>query len=135
MTEGVEKCILDGSHNRPTLATMWCDRSDFRRRQGYVDVEAEIIAIKRRVEALEAALGTGGEEPSVGVAEVLAELADVRIELGHECAAVGDELIDLRRQIHEHVETARDRAQQRLDILHCEMFDLGIRLDRLLEEA
>ncbi|MFC4115825.1 hypothetical protein [Nonomuraea zeae] len=128
-----------------------------------MDVEAEILDLQLRVGILEASIrpegtasgdfrgrGQHGNLPadrcahreaiqsdllttSISVAEARAEVADVRMEMSQDFAALGLEISGLRRQTNENFASARHEMMQKLDSLRCEMIELGLRLDRLLE--
>ncbi|MFI9596986.1 hypothetical protein [Nonomuraea sp. NPDC052265] len=100
-----------------------------------MDVEAEILDIKLRVQALEATLCAEADcsEAVLGIAELRADLADTRSEAGHHVTALTDELLGLHGQSDEHFQAVRSKIRRRLDLLRCETLDLAIRLDRLLE--
>ncbi|KAB8188724.1 hypothetical protein FH608_042310 [Nonomuraea phyllanthi] len=121
-----------------------------------MDVEAEILELRRRVEALETIVrsGLGPRQPgavpaqagprprdvpvhvsetSIGLAELKAEVADVRTEVSQDFEALIVELAGLRAQTNENVRSAQSEILGKLDSLRCEMIDLALRLDRLLE--
>jgi hypothetical protein len=105
-----------------------------------VDVEAEIRDLKLRMERLEAHVRSG--EPSIvtsmqaditaGVMEIRADVVDLRTEMGQEFGALGIEISGIRSQSMDQYATARVEMLQRFDTLRCEMMELGLRLDRLL---
>ncbi|MER6577232.1 hypothetical protein [Nonomuraea sp. NPDC001023] len=101
-----------------------------------MDVEAEILDIRLRVQALEATLCAEADcsEAVLGIAEMRADLAETRSESGHDVTALTDELLGLRGQSDEHFQAIRSKIRRRLDLLRCETLDLAIRLDRLLEQ-
>ncbi|WP_156326091.1 hypothetical protein [Nonomuraea sp. SBT364] len=68
------------------------------------------------------------------VTQVRAEVAAVRGEVDQEFAALGVELTGARLQVGEHFRTARSEMREKYDLLRCEMIELGIRLDRLLDQ-
>ncbi|MFG1703754.1 hypothetical protein ACFLIM_11215 [Nonomuraea sp. M3C6] len=127
-----------------------------------MDVEAEILDLKLRLEALEATARSGGAASgdvgarrrhpnipaasctrmegiqtditatSIAVAEVKAEIADLQSEMTQDIDALSVELAGLRRHTNEHFTSARSEMVQKFDSLRCEMIELGLRLDRLL---
>jgi hypothetical protein len=127
-----------------------------------VNVEAEILDLKLRVEALEAALrSSGGPDPrprhndivpaqtgpyrselpalvaqvSIGVAELKAEIADVRTEVGQDFEALIVEVAGVRVQLSENYKAVQADLLGKIDSLRCDMIDLGLRLDRLTEKG
>ncbi|NUR89064.1 MAG: hypothetical protein HOY71_33695 [Nonomuraea sp.] len=98
-----------------------------------MDVEAEILDIKLRIQALEATLSPEGVVMRSDKAEITADIADIRTEVSQNIAALGDELAGLRGQTDEHLEMVRSSIGRRLDLLLCETLDLATRIDRLLE--
>jgi hypothetical protein len=128
-----------------------------------VDVEAEILDLQLRVGILEASISSEGSTSgdcrardrhtnlptdrcahreaiqsdlmatSIAVAEARAEIADVQVEMSQDFAALGLEIAGLRRQTNENFASAQAKMLQKLDSLRCEMIELGLRLDRLLE--
>lgn len=126
-------------------------------RQEYVDIEAEIRALKLRIDAFEAIVRSGDADSDdyshahlrtgrrtrakgskitsadIAVAEMRAEIADVQLEISQDFAALGDELTGLRRQTNDQFISARAEILGVFDSLRHDMVDLGRRLDRLLE--
>ncbi|MFI6927485.1 hypothetical protein ACIBIZ_46665 [Nonomuraea spiralis] len=100
-----------------------------------MDVEAEILDIKLRIQALEATLCGGADcsEAALGIAEARADVAEFRTAVSQGVTALTDELLGLGGESDEHVDAVRSRISRRLDLLRCETLDLAIRLDRLLE--
>ncbi|MEV1177209.1 hypothetical protein [Nonomuraea sp. NPDC049784] len=122
-----------------------------------MDVEAAIRELKQRLAALEAMMcsddttsghdnvlygrfPTKGRTPGKGVttlevaiAEVRADVADLRIGLSQDFAVLRDELAGLRRQTDEQFASARSKMLRQCEALRCDMIDLAVRLDRLLD--
>ncbi|MFI7134903.1 hypothetical protein ACIBQ1_55215 [Nonomuraea sp. NPDC050153] len=125
-----------------------------------MNVEAEILDLKLRVEALEATLRSDGSldrrprhndivpaqsgphrrdlpphvtQASIDAAELRAEIADVRTEVSQDFEALIVEVAGLRLQMNQNFKTVRSDLLGKIDSLRCEMIDLGLRLDRLLE--
>ncbi|MEU6788699.1 hypothetical protein ABZ912_56750 [Nonomuraea angiospora] len=119
-----------------------------------MNVEAEILDLKLRVEALEAALRSSprhddiipaqagpyrSELPalvaqvSIGVAELRAEMADIRTEVSQDFEALIVEVAGVRVQMTENYKAIHSDLLGKIDSLRCEMIDLGLRLDRLTE--
>ncbi|MFF4619228.1 hypothetical protein [Nonomuraea jabiensis] len=121
-----------------------------------MNVEAEILDLKLRVEALEAGLRSNVSprhddivpaqagpyrfelpalvaQVSIGVTEIRAELADVRTELSQDLEALLVEVAGLRVQTNEHFNVIQSDLLGKIDSLRCDMIDLGLRLDRLAE--
>ncbi|WP_433437020.1 hypothetical protein [Nonomuraea sp. CA-141351] len=116
-----------------------------------MNVEAEILDLKRRVEALETILRSGSDpgrsdlvpaqtgpympdsETSIGLAELKAEIADVRTETSQDFEALIVEIAGFRAQTNEHFKSTQSEIMEKFDSLRCEMIDLALRLDRLLE--
>ncbi|WP_431932550.1 hypothetical protein [Nonomuraea jabiensis] len=121
-----------------------------------MNVEAEILDLKVRVGALEVALRSNViprhddlvpaqigpyrfdlpalvAQVSIGVAEIRAELADVRTELSQDLEALLVEVTGVRAQTNEHFDTIQSDLLAVIDSLRCDMIDLGLRLDRLTE--
>ncbi|MFB9622972.1 hypothetical protein [Nonomuraea helvata] len=83
--------------------------------------------------AQESTLGEGATTLEVAIAEVRADVADLHIGLNQDFAALRDELAGLRRQTDEQFASARSKMLRRCEALRCDMIDLAVRLDRLLE--
>ncbi|MEQ4714769.1 hypothetical protein [Nonomuraea sp. B19D2] len=121
-----------------------------------MNVEAEILDLKRRVEALETIVRSGpGQRPhhaipaqsgphrpglpvhvcerSIGLAELKAEIADVRTEASQDFEALIVEIAGFRAQTNENFKSTQSEIMEKFDSLRCEMIDLALRLDRLLE--
>ncbi|MEV4581972.1 hypothetical protein AB0K16_52940 [Nonomuraea jabiensis] len=121
-----------------------------------MNVEAEILDLKVRVEALEAILRsnvgpryddlvpaqTGPyrfelpalvAQMSIGVAEIRAEIADVRTEVRQDLEALLVEVAGVRVQTNEHFNVIQSDLLGMIDSLRCDMIDLGLRIDRLTE--
>jgi hypothetical protein len=125
-----------------------------------VNVEAEILDLKLRVEALEATLRSSGSldrrprhndmvpaqpgpyrsdlpalvaQVSINVSEVRAEVADVRTEVSQDFEALIVEVAGLRVQMNQSFKAVHSDLLGKIDSLRCEMIDLGLRLDRLME--
>ncbi|WP_431911357.1 hypothetical protein [Nonomuraea jabiensis] len=121
-----------------------------------MDIEAEIRALKLRIDRFEAILrstyadsddnshahlrtgrrtrakGSKITAAEIAVAEVRAEIADVQMEIAQDFAALGDELTGLRRQTNDQFISARAEILGVFDSLRHDMVDLGRRIDRLL---
>ncbi|MEW1844944.1 hypothetical protein AB0392_43965 [Nonomuraea angiospora] len=123
-----------------------------------MNVEAEILDLKLRVETLEAALRSNrsprhddivpaqagpyrSELPalvaqvSIGVSELRAEIADVRTEVGQDFEALIVEVAGVRVQLSENYKAVQADLLGKIDSLRCDMIDLGLRLDRLMESG
>ncbi|MET9248150.1 hypothetical protein [Nonomuraea sp. NPDC003709] len=119
-----------------------------------MNVEAEILDLKLRVEALEAALRSNARyddiipaqagpyrselpalvaQVSIGVAELRAEMADIRTEVSQDFEALIVEVAGVRVQMTENYKAIHSDLLGKIDSLRCEMIDLGLRLDRLTE--
>ncbi|NRQ36733.1 hypothetical protein HII36_33585 [Nonomuraea sp. NN258] len=124
-----------------------------------MDVEAEILQLKLRTADLETATRCGGGDEhgqrcphgailaeislrlhslqadltatAIGIIEARADVADIKIDLDRDLAALGIEHAGLRAQLHENAKAARSDLAKRFDSLRCEMIELGLRLDRL----
>ncbi|MBB5784917.1 hypothetical protein AB0K16_13545 [Nonomuraea jabiensis] len=122
-----------------------------------MDIEAEIRALKLRIDAFEAILrssyadsddnshahlrtgrrrtrakGSKITAAEIAVAEMRAEIADAQMEIAQDFAALGDELTGLRRQTNDQFISARAEILGVFDSLRHDMVDLGRRIDRLL---
>jgi hypothetical protein len=93
-----------------------------------VDVEAEILDLKLRMDGLEATVRSYGAVPDGRISE------GRRSDLDQEFAALGIELAGARMQTNAHFRIARSEMLERFEVLRCEMIALGLRLDRLLEK-
>ena len=104
-------------------------RGSFRlgRRWGYVDVEAEILGLKLRMDEVEATVRARSEVSG-------SQNGGRRTDLDQEFAALGIELAGARMQTNAHFRIARSEMLERFEVLRCEMIALGLRLDRLLEK-
>ncbi|MGN9838095.1 hypothetical protein ACTMTI_08225 [Nonomuraea sp. H19] len=71
----------------------------------------------------------------VAVAEVRADIADIQTAMSHDFTALGIGLAGLHWQTNEQVKSTRSEIITKLDSLQCEMLDLGLRIDRLLEKG
>ncbi|MET7327847.1 hypothetical protein [Nonomuraea sp. NPDC005650] len=122
-----------------------------------MDIEAEIRALKLRIDAFEAIMRTGDADSDdyrharvrtgrrtrvkgskitsaeIAVAEMRAEIAGAQLEISQDFAALGDELTGLRRQTNDQFISARAEILGVFDSLRSDMVDLGRRLDQLLE--
>ncbi|SDI88660.1 hypothetical protein [Nonomuraea jiangxiensis] len=129
-----------------------------------MDVEAEILELKLRLEALETTARSGGPvsgdvEPqrrhpntpavrhtgiegiqpditttSIAVTEVKADIAQLHTEMTQDIAALNVEVTGLRWHLYQLLTVTRSEMEQKFDSLRCEMIELGLRLDRLLEK-
>ncbi|MEO3875307.1 hypothetical protein ABGB18_41535 [Nonomuraea sp. B12E4] len=129
-----------------------------------MDVEAEILDLKLRMEALEATArsgeaGSGDVESqrrhsnipaarntgpeciqtditarSIAVTEVKAHIAKFQTEMSQDIAALNVEVTGLRWHAYDLLTATRSDIEQKFDSLRCEMIELGLRLDRLLEK-
>jgi hypothetical protein len=93
-----------------------------------VDVEAEILDLKLRINGLEARARSRGAVPDGKVSE------GRRFDLTKEFAALGMELAGARMQTNAHFRITRSEMLERFEVLRREMIALGLRLDRLLEK-
>ncbi|MEV4016687.1 hypothetical protein AB0J35_39935 [Nonomuraea angiospora] len=127
-----------------------------------MNVEAEILDLKLRVESLEAALRSNGgpdsrprpndivpaqagsyrselpalvAQVSIGVSQLRAEIADVRTEVGQDFEALIVEIAGVRVQLSENHQAVQADLLGKIDSLRCDMIDLGLRLDRLTEKG
>ncbi|MEW9547869.1 hypothetical protein [Nonomuraea sp. NPDC050783] len=100
-----------------------------------MDVQTEILGLKLRVEALEAQMLSGSDRATTAsiVIALRTDIAELRADVAEDLAAWGDELAGVRRQLDDSVKAFRSDLARVLDLLRCEMIDLGIRFDRLLE--
>ncbi|MFI6742024.1 hypothetical protein ACIBI9_54745 [Nonomuraea sp. NPDC050451] len=125
-----------------------------------MNVESEILDLKLRVETLEAALRSSGgldrrprhndivptqpgpyrpelpalvTQMSLNVSELRAEIADVRTEVSQDFEALIVEVAGLRVQMNQNHKAVQSDLLGKIDSLRCEMIDLGLRLDRLME--
>ncbi|MEV0228104.1 hypothetical protein [Nonomuraea sp. NPDC050786] len=125
-----------------------------------MNVEAEILDLKRRVAALETFVRSGRDpgrrshhsglvpaqtgpnrpvppvpvpETAIRLAELKAEIAGVRTEVGQDFEALIVEIAGFRAQTNEHFKSTQFEIMEKFDSLRCEMIDLALRLDRLLE--
>ncbi|MEU4230810.1 hypothetical protein AB0F17_41520 [Nonomuraea sp. NPDC026600] len=62
------------------------------------------------------------------------EMAGLQTAISQDFAVLGDEVAGLRRHAHEHLSSAQSLMLRRFDSLQCSVIDLGLRLDRLLDE-
>ncbi|SDJ80710.1 hypothetical protein [Nonomuraea jiangxiensis] len=139
-----------------------------------VDVRAEILDLKLRVETLEATMRLGEaasreergrEEGLLGeindrtkhlqseIAAIRAGMATSRVEVAEQFAAVETEVAAIRREVNtrlagteaddtwirteiaDQFASVRSEIEQEFGSVRSEMTDLGIKLDRLLQES
>ncbi|MED7926525.1 hypothetical protein SMD20_19875 [Nonomuraea sp. LP-02] len=102
-----------------------------------MDVQTEILGLKLRVEALEACMIADTDRTAtVSIITALrTDIAELRADVAEDFAAWGDEVAGVRCQLNDYLKTSHSDLVRALDSLRCEMIDLGIRLDRLLENG
>ncbi|MFF4622054.1 hypothetical protein [Nonomuraea jabiensis] len=68
-----------------------------------MNIEAQILTLIRLLQALDASARPEDDSLTlIGIALVLAQLADIRAEMRQDLAALGDELAGHRRHMNDH---------------------------------
>ncbi|MCK2219786.1 hypothetical protein MF672_039220 [Actinomadura sp. ATCC 31491] len=101
-----------------------------------MDVQTEILDLKLRVEALEAKMVSALDRTATLslITALRTDLAELRADIAEDFKAWGDELAGVRRHFNDSFKASRSDLVRALDTIRCEMIDLGIRLDRLVEK-
>ncbi|WP_113705619.1 hypothetical protein [Nonomuraea lactucae] len=101
-----------------------------------MNIEAEILELKLRMEALQALACPGGVLKTTVLAFVamIAEVRDARSEITQDLAALGIEIEGLRRQTNEHIISAQREMPAWYEALQDDLNELRHRLDRVLGE-
>ncbi|MFI9841052.1 hypothetical protein ACIHFD_28755 [Nonomuraea sp. NPDC051941] len=80
-----------------------------------MNIEAQILNLITRIRALEESMQPGDDSSkTIGIALVLADLADIRAEMRQDLAALGDELAGLRRHMNDCFAAIRSELLHRL---------------------
>ncbi|MBE1588861.1 hypothetical protein ACFPOI_55695 [Nonomuraea angiospora] len=101
-----------------------------------MNVEAEILGLKLRMQALEAQPCPGPVITAIAIAVALvtAEVTDARAEITQDLAAMGIEIEGLRRQTNQHITSAQRDTPAWYDALQHDLNELRLRIDHLLEK-
>ncbi len=84
-----------------------------------MNIEAQILTFIKCLQALDAGTRPEGDRfTMIGIALVLAELADIRAELRQDLAALGDELAGHRRHTNDHLAAIQSELLHRLGRCH-----------------
>ncbi|MBE1591833.1 hypothetical protein ACFPOI_14900 [Nonomuraea angiospora] len=80
-----------------------------------MNIEAQILTLITRIRALEESMQPGDDSSkTISIAQVLAELTDIRAEMRQDLAALGDELAGLRRHMNDRFATIQSELLHRL---------------------
>ncbi|MEV0384279.1 hypothetical protein [Nonomuraea sp. NPDC050643] len=103
-----------------------------------MDLEAEILDLKRRMEELEASRcspeGDGGLA-SIGVIEMKSLITDAQGALTEDLSALNAEIGGLRWDINKVLKSGNMQTLDQLDALRIDVIHLGLKLDQLLEKG
>ncbi|WP_146103476.1 hypothetical protein [Nonomuraea solani] len=101
----------------------------------FVDLEAEILDLKRRMQAFEADTYSKDDALTpIGATEAKTLIADVQTGITDDLGALGVEIAGLRYQTSEYFKTAHMQMMERLDALRSDMLHLELRFDQLLKD-
>ncbi|MFC4013046.1 hypothetical protein ACFOY2_37875 [Nonomuraea purpurea] len=102
-----------------------------------MDVEAEIIELKLRIEELEARQRSGSQAKTASNDFVRMEDAvlGARTEICQDIAAFCDELAGFWRYTDEHFRFARAEILEKLTALQCAVIELGLKMNKWPEEG
>jgi hypothetical protein len=100
-----------------------------------VDVEEEILHLKKRIQAREEMFAGGDKDPAAPSEPVPSGAAtpDIRRELAEWLEALGVEITGLRWQAKEYHATGVTQVLKRLDDLRIGVHELGLRIDEVLK--
>ncbi|MBE1589549.1 hypothetical protein ACFPOI_09235 [Nonomuraea angiospora] len=78
-----------------------------------MDVEARLLDLMSRMQALEAGTHTSDarKATTAEVAQIRADIAEFRIEVSQDLAALGDEMAGLRRHLNEYLSSVQSKAK------------------------
>ncbi|MGW0806618.1 hypothetical protein [Nonomuraea sp. NPDC002799] len=101
-----------------------------------MDVEAEILGLKLRMEALEEAVHSGGciAAMLIGVYEAQVSIAGVQNGMADDLAAIAVEVAGLRWQGDEHFRGAQAQIHAGFEALRTDMLHLAAMIDQLLKK-
>ncbi|MER6004501.1 hypothetical protein ABT120_38500 [Nonomuraea angiospora] len=78
-----------------------------------MDIEGRLLDLMSRMRALEAGVPSGGagKATTAEVDQIKADIAEFRIEVRQDLAALGDEMAGLRRHLNEYLSSIQCKVQ------------------------